>query len=105
MVDFSLELLGHPIMAHFDRLGSIYDKFVEFGYLWLDVLYVVCNDCQIICICCCGGVAEEVLKWYPMLSFSSHLRRGSRKMINRYGLSVSPCIVPLLIFIGSIVPK
>ena len=41
----------------------------------------------------------------PMLSFSSHLSRGSRKMINRYGLSVSPCIVPRLILIGGVVPK
>ena len=50
-------------------------------------------------------VEWEVLKWYPMSSFSSHLRSGSRKIINRYGLRVSPCIVPRLISIGSVVPK
>ena len=25
----------------------------------------------------------DVLKWYPMLSFSSHLKSGSRKIINK----------------------
>ena len=43
-----------------------------------------------------------MLKWYPKLSFSSHLRSGSRNIINRYGLRVSPCMVPRLIFIGNV---
>ena len=50
-------------------------------------------------------IKEEVLKWYPMLSFSSHLRRNYRKIINRCGMKVSPCIVPRLISIRSVVPK
>ena len=45
-------------------------------------------------------VALDVLKWYPMLSVPSHLKRGSRKIINRYGLSVSPWIVARLMLIG-----
>ena len=28
-------------------------------------------------------VVVDVLRWYPMLSFSSHLRSGSKKMIKR----------------------
>ena len=47
----------------------------------------------------------DVLKWYPRLSFSSHLRSGSRNMMNRYGLRVSPCMVPRLICIGGVVSK
>lgn len=35
----------------------------------------------------------------------SHLRRGSRNMMNGYGLNVSPWMVPLLIWIGEVVPK
>lgn len=50
-------------------------------------------------------VERNVLQWYPMLSFSRHLRRGYRKMINRYGLRVCHCIVPKLIYIGSVVPN
>ena len=50
-------------------------------------------------------VDVDVLKWYPRLSFSSHRSRDSRYMINRYGQSVSPCMVPWLIFIGGVVPK
>ena len=46
-----------------------------------------------------------MLKWYPKLSFSSHLRSGSRNIINRYGLRVSPCMIPRLIFIGNVDPK
>ena len=46
-----------------------------------------------------------MLKWYPKLSFSSHLRSGSKNMINRYGLRVSPCMVPRLISIMGIDSK
>ena len=37
--------------------------------------------------------------------FLSHLKKDSRKMINRYVLKVSSCIVPQLISMGSVVPK
>lgn len=50
-------------------------------------------------------VARDVLKWYPMSYFFSHLRSGSKNMINRYGLRVSPCMVPRLFVIGGVVPK
>ena len=50
-------------------------------------------------------VAGNVLKWYPGLFFSNHLRRGSRNMIKRYGLKMSPCIVLRLISIGGVVSK
>ena len=39
------------------------------------------------------------------LSFSSHLRSGFKNMINKYGLRMSPCMVPRLIEIGGVVPK
>ena len=47
----------------------------------------------------------EVLKWYSMLLFSNHYKSESRKMMKRCGLSVSPCIVPLLIWIGGVAAK
>ena len=42
----------------------------------------------------------DMLKWYPVLFFSSHLKSGFINMINKYGLRVSPCMVPWLISIG-----
>lgn len=50
-------------------------------------------------------VDEDVLKWYPRLSFFNHLSSDSRKIMKRYGLKVSPCIIPRLILIGCMVPK
>ena len=44
----------------------------------------------------------EVLKVYPFFPLCSNLRSGSRNMIKRYGLSVSPCIVPLCMGIGCV---
>ena len=47
----------------------------------------------------------EVLKLYPRSSCSSHLWSGFINIIKRYGMRVSPCMVPLLISIGGVVPK
>ncbi len=49
--------------------------------------------------------SEEVLNVYPRLSRWSQRIRGSRKMMNRYGLRVSPWIVPRSIWTGLVVPK
>lgn len=42
-------------------------------------------------------VIVGIWKWYPTLHFSSKRKSGSRKTMNKYGIYVSPCIVPLLI--------
>jgi hypothetical protein len=47
----------------------------------------------------------DVLSLYPRLSCSSHLSRGSRNMIKRYGLSVSPYMVLLCMCTGFVLPK
>jgi hypothetical protein len=47
----------------------------------------------------------EVLKVYPLFPLSSHRKSGSRKIINRYGLSMSPCIVSIYMGIGCVLPK
>ena len=106
----SLDLLGQPVIAHicFDRYRSMYDHSANFCSLF------ICG-----CMCCMLSiiiarsslhvvvvhVKGDVLKWYPMLSYSSHFRSGSKNMINRYGLRVSLYIVPRLISIGSVDPK
>lgn len=47
----------------------------------------------------------DVLKWYHVLFFSSHLSSGYKNKINKYEFRVSPCMVPRPIVIGSVVPK
>ena len=47
-----------------------------------------------------GGFAQVSL--FPLCS---HLIRGYEKIIKRYGLSVSPCMVALCIGIGCVLPK
>jgi hypothetical protein len=47
----------------------------------------------------------DVLSVYPRLPLSSHLSSGSRDMMKRYGLSVSPCMVPLYMWTGLVFPK
>ena len=42
---------------------------------------------------------------YPLFSCCNHLRSGSRKMIKKYGLTVSHCMVLLCIRIGRVLPK
>ena len=50
-------------------------------------------------VCC------DVLSLYPRLPLFSHLSSGYSDMIKRYGLSVSPCMVPLCMWIGLVLPK
>ena len=47
----------------------------------------------------------EVWKVYPLFPICSHRNSGFRKIMNRYGLSVSPCMVPLCMGIGCVLPK
>ncbi len=41
---------------------------------------------------------------YPLLPMASHHRRGSMKMVKRKGDRVSPCRMPLRIWIRSVLP-
>ena len=47
----------------------------------------------------------DVLSLYPRLPRSSNRSSGSRDMMKRYGLSVSPCMVPLCICTSLVFPK
>ena len=42
---------------------------------------------------------------YPLFPLCNHLRSGSRNMIKKYGLNVSPYIVPLCMGIGCVLSK
>ena len=63
-------------------------------------MFVVISSLLAIAARSSAYAADEILTLdvpnvYPLFPCCSHLRRGSRNMINRYGLRVSPCIVPL----------
>ena len=53
-------------------------------------------------------VAVDLCGWYggryPLLPMASHRSRGSMKMVKRKGDRVSPCSVPLRIWMRSVFP-
>ena len=66
------------------------------------LLSCVCSDFNLLAIAAKSSayVVEEIFTLdvpnvYPLFPSCNHLRRGSKNMMNRYGLRVSPCIVPL----------
>ena len=98
VVGCSLDLFGHPVMAHLGIPRSIPAHSQNLSSL----LSCVCSVSSLLAIAARSSAyaADEILtldvpKVYPLFPFCNHLRRGSRNMIKRYGLSVSPCIVPL----------
>ena len=104
----SLDLLGLLVMAHLVNFRSRCDHSENFCSLWicgclftkLSVMMARLSTQVMV-----SHVVVEVLKWYPMLFFPNHRKSGSRKMMKRYGLIVSPCIVPMLIRINGMAPK
>ena len=104
----SLDLLGLLVMAHLVNFRSRCDHSENFCSLWMcgylfDNLSVMMtrSSTQVVAL----HVIVEVLKWYSMLFFPNHRKSGSRKMMKRYGLIVSPCIVPMVIKISGVAPK
>ena len=98
VVGCSLDLFGHPVMAHLGIPRSIPAHSQNLSSL----LSCVCSVSSLLAIAARSSAyaADEILtldvpKVYPLFPCCNHLRRGSRNMINRYGLRVSPCIVPL----------
>lgn len=109
MVSFNFKLLGLYVMAHLARLRSRCAHSKKCCNLlicgWIFVMLFVMLFVRIVssfAYVVVLHVALVVSMWYPMLSFFTHCNRGSRKI---FGLSVSPCIVPLLIEIGGVVSK
>ena len=50
-------------------------------------------------------ISLDVSSVYPFLPLCSHLSKGSKNIRNKYGLNVSPCMVPLCRGIGFVLPK
>ena len=80
--------IARSIPAHSQNLSSLFS--------------CVCSDLSLLAIAArsFAYAADEILtldvpKVYPLSPCCSHLRSGSKNIINRYGLRVSLCIVPL----------
>jgi hypothetical protein len=98
VVGLSLNLFGHPVTAHLGIPRSIPAHSQNLSSLFSYVY----NVSSLLAIAARSSAydADEILtldvpKVYPLFPCCSHLSRGSKNMINRYGLRVSPCIVPL----------
>ena len=95
---FILDLLGHPVTAYLDI-----PRFIPGHSQNLSNLFsCACNDFSLLAIVAkSSAYAADVIftfdvpKVYPLSPYCSHLRRGSKNIINKYGLKVSPYIVPL----------
>lgn len=108
MMSLSLDLFGQVMMAHLDKFRSMCDhstylcNLVICGCIcWISSVMIARSSAYVVVV----HMEAEVLKWYPKSIFLSHLRRGSKKMMNRYGLRISAWIVPRLMFIENILPK
>ena len=107
VLDLSFDLLGHFVMTHFERLRSISDHSVIFcslimwGWMCCILSDIMARSSAYAVVV---HVDVDVFKWYPMLFFFSQRSRDYMNIINKYGLRVSPCMVPRLIVIGCIIP-
>ena len=105
---YILDLFGQPVMAHL-----VTPKSMPAHSQNLSILFsCVCIDCGLLVSAARSSVyaAEltvicDVPKMYPFFPLCSHLRSGSNNIRKRYGLRVSPCMVPLCIGIGLVLPK
>jgi hypothetical protein len=101
-------LLGHPAMAHLGIPSSMPTHWQN-----LSILFIcgrMCFMSFVIMAKSSAYVAElsvycDVLSLYARLPLSNHLSSGSKNMMKRYGLSVSPCIVPLCMCTGLVLRK
>ena len=105
---WSLDLFGHPVTAHLGIPRSIHVHAQNLSSL-LSWVYSV-SSLLAIAARSSAYAADEILtldvpKMYLLFPCYSHLRRSSRNMINRYGLRVFPCMVPLWMGIGKVLPK
>ena len=105
---FNLDLFGHPVIAHFGIPRSIPAHSQNLSNLFS----CICIDVSLFAIIARLSVYAakfivilDVPNVYPFLPLSNHLDSGSTNIIKRYGLRMSPCIVPYCIDIFCILPK
>ena len=89
IVGFKFDLFGYPVIVHLKRLRS---RCALTGIFWsLRICGWICAMLSVrmarsLAYAMMLHVVGDVLKWYPMWSFSSHWRSGCRKTIRGRGL-------------------
>ena len=88
-----MDLLGHPVMAHFCTSKSIPAHSQNLSSLF----NCICSDWRLFVIAARSSayaaelmVSFDVPNVYPFLPLCSHLSNGSRNNRNKYGFRVSP---------------
>ena len=108
MFSFVFDLFGQPVIAHFGtpRFIHAHSQYLSSLFSW------ICVDCRLFeMIVKSSAYAAELMvnldvpSVYPFSPLCNHLINGYKNIKNRYGLSVSPCMVPLCIRIGFVLPK
>ena len=101
-------LLGHLVMAHLGIPSSIPAHWQNLSILFicgckLFILLVVMAKSFVyaaeLSLYC------DVLSLYSRLPLSSQRSSGSRNIMKRYGLSLSPCMVPCCMWTSLVFPK
>lgn len=100
---FAFDLFGQPVIVHFGIGSSIpvHSQYLSSLFSW------ICSDWRLFVMIArsFAYVAEFIINLdvpnvYPFSLFYSQRNNSSRKIKNRYGLSMSPCIVPLCMGVG-----
>jgi hypothetical protein len=107
--DLIFDLLGHPVIAHLGMPKSIpahsQNLSSLFSWSWRDAILLARVFRSFAYYATEFIFVSDVLKEYPLFSFCSHLRNGSRNIIKRYELIVSSCMVLLCMEISCVLPK
>ena len=108
IVGLSLDLFGYPVTAHLGIHRSIPAHSQNLSSLF----NYICSDSSLLAIAARSSAydADEILTLdvpnvYPLFPCCSHRKSGSRNIMNKYGLRILPCIIPLWIGIGKVFPK
>ena len=79
---FNFDLFGHLVIAHLERLRSRYAHSENFWSLWICGWMCVTLSVRMtrsLAYTTVLYMVVDVLRWYLILSFSSHVRSGSKK--------------------------
>ena len=105
---FIFSLLGQPVIADFCTPKSIPAHSQNISSLF----NCVCIDWRLFVIAARSSayaaelmISFDVPNVYPFFPLCSHLSSSSKNIKNKYGLKVSPWMVPLWIGIGFDLPK
>ena len=103
-----LDFFGTPVMAYLEILRSIPAHVLNFWILFICsftafTLFVI--DAKLFAYAAALSWVLKVWNTYPIWSLCNHCNSDLRNNMNKYGLRVSPYIVPLWMCIGLVLSK